>query len=112
MLINSEDLWAGEDAQRSIFEFLEIPDEEMVFDTSIWAHKRPDKGNVLELNRPVPKEIEDWGKNRALYGSAARLAGISTELEFQLTPEEFEQIKDHPEVQRQLKEEAKAKAAK
>lgn len=109
MLLESEELWKGEDAQKKIFDFLEIENEDRVFDSSIWAHKRPDKDNVLILNRPAPKGMEDWGKNKALYGTAAPYAGIRTEMEFELTPEEFEQMKDHPQVKELLKEE-KAKS--
>ncbi len=106
MLIRSEKFWEGEEAQKKIFRFLGIPKKEMVFDTSIWAHKRPEKENVLTLDRPMPKEMQNWGKNRALYGSAARHSGIPTEMEFQLTEEEFNQIKDHPDIKRLIKENA------
>ena len=111
MLIRSEDLWAGEDAQRSIFEFLDIPEEEMVFDTSIWMHKRPEKQKFLSIDRPQPPELEQIGLNKALYGvQAMEITKMPVDIEMELTEEEIKPIRDDPEIMKLLNKEEESNA--
>jgi len=94
--------------QKRIFEFIDIPTRNMVFDDSIHKHKRTDrkKGGMLFVNSPPPKALEDMAMNKALFGvPAMKLAGLPTDFELELTDEEFAQIKEHPDVERLTKEE-------
>ncbi len=108
MFMKSEDLWAGEEAQKEILEFLEIPKEDWVLDASIWEHKRPKQGKVLKLDREPPQELIDMAKRRVHYGHAVDHAGLPTSFDFQLTEEEFQQIKDDPEIMKLLAKEEHA----
>jgi len=112
MLIRSEDLWAGEDAQRTILEFLDIPEEDMVFDTSIWMHKRPkEKQKFVAFDRKPPPELEQVALNKALYGvNAMAIAGMPLDVEVELTENEMAQIMEHPEIVKALDKEEKSNA--
>ena len=107
MLIRSEDLWAGEDAQRRIFEFLDIAEEDMVLDADIWLHKSPkEKLKFLAINRAAPSELKQIGLNKALYGvNAMAIVGMPMDVEVELTDEEMAQIKEHPEIMKALNKE-------
>lgn len=104
MVIRSEDLWGGEDAQRHIFEFLDIPEEDMVFDTSIWAHKRPEQSKNVELDRPPPPEFREINLSKALCGHAVAYAGLPTGVEIEVTDNEMELLKAHPDFEKVNKE--------
>ncbi len=112
MVIRSEDLWAGKDAQKRIFEFLDIPEADMVFDTSIWMHKRPkEKPKFLAINRAAPSELKQIGLNKALYGiNAMAIVGMPMDVEVELTDEEMAQIKDDPEIMKALNKEEELNA--
>lgn len=112
MLIRSEDLWAGEDAQKRIFEFLDIPEEDMVFDADIWMNKRPkEKSKFLALDRKAPAELEQIGLNKALYGvNAMAIVGMPMDVEVELTEEEIQPIKDDPEIMKLLNKEEELNA--
>jgi len=111
MLMRSEDLWAGEEAQRTIFEFLEIPEEDMIFDTSIWKHKRPDKRtSFIAVNRKPPERLGELHRMRKHSGVALEYAEIDTGVEVELTPEEFKQIEAQPEMMKALNKEEEANA--
>jgi len=93
MLMRSEELWKSEDAQRTIFDFLEIEEEDRVYDTSIWKHKRQKDPPYLALDRKPPPELHEIAKQKALYGREAMiLTGRPVDVEVQLTEEEFQQV--------------------
>lgn len=107
MLIRSEDLWAGEDAQKSIFKFLEIPKRKMVFDTSIWMHKSPDKTPpFVALDIQQPAGLAQISLNKRLYGAQAMaIVGMPLDVEVELTDEQMKPIKDNPEIMKSLAKE-------
>ena len=109
MLINSEDLWAGEDAQRAIFKFLDIPKKKMVFDTSIWLHKSPDETPpFIALDIQPPAGLAEISLNKRLYGAQAMaIVGMPLDVEVELTDEEIKPIKDNPEIMKALNKEEK-----
>lgn len=108
IIIKSEDLWEGEDAQKEILKFLAIPKKDWVLDPSIWEHKRREQGKVLQLNRHPPIELIEMAQRRAHYGHAVDHAGLPTSFDFQLTEEEFQQIKEDPEIMKLLAKEEHA----
>ena len=102
MLIRSEDLWKGEHAQKRIFEFLEIPKSDMVFDASIWKHKRREEAPVVKIDKPIPEEFKNTELNYALYGQAVDYAGLNKEVEMVVSDEEMAQIMAHPNIKKML----------
>jgi hypothetical protein len=107
IIVQMKDLFHKEETQREILRFLEIPESEMVIDTEIWEHKRREqKGGILTLYREPPKEFGEMAKNKALYGQAARYAGLPTEFEFELTDEEMAELQKSSEVQKLINEQA------
>ncbi len=107
MLINSEDLWTCEDAQRAIFKFLDIPKKKMVFDTSIWLHKSPEKTPpFIALDIQPPAGLAEISLNKRLYGAQAMaIVGMPLDVEVELTDEEIKPIKDNPEIMKALNKE-------
>ena len=112
MLIRSEDLWAGEDAQKKIFKFLDIPKRKMVFDTSIWLHKSPDETPpFIALDIQPPAGLAEISLNKRLYGAQAMaIVGMPLDVEVELTDEEIKPIKDDPEIMKDLNKEEELNA--
>ena len=112
MLIRSEDLWAGEDAQKRIFEFLDIPKRKMIFDTNIWMHKSPDeRPPYVALDIQPPVELAQISLNKRLYGrQAMEIVGMPLDVEVELTDEQMKPIKDNPEIMKALNKEEIADA--
>lgn len=106
ILIRSEDLWAGEEAQRSIFEFLDISEEDMIFDTSIWMHKRPEKEKFIAFDRPRPAVFDEIVTKHKLYSpEAMAIAGMDMEVEVEVSDKEMKQFTDDPELMKILSKE-------
>ncbi len=111
ILIRAEDLWASEDSQKQILEFLDIPEEDMVFDMSIWKHKSPDEPpKFIAIDGKPPEKLDELHKLRSHSGNALEFAEMDTNIEVQLTPEEFKRIEKHPDVIKLLTEEEKVNA--
>lgn len=106
MLMASEDFWLGEDAQKRIFDFLDIPEESMVFDTDLWKNKRPDeKRKFIEFDNQVSPEFEKVRLNKALYGAQAMaIVGMSMDVDVKVTSEQMKQITDDPKIMDSLEE--------
>jgi len=99
MMVRSEDFFASEDTHKQILEFLDIPEEDMVFDMSIQKNKSPDDPpKLISINREPPKKLGEMHKLRSRSGLALEYAEMDTSIELQLTPEEFKQIEKHPEI--------------
>ena len=93
MLMRSEELWKSEDAQRIIFDFIEIDESDRVYDTSVWKHKRQEDPPYLALDREPPSELRKIAIEKALYGrKAMEITGRPLDVEVQLTEEEFSRI--------------------
>ena len=112
ILIRSEDLWAGEDAQRSIFKFLEIPKRKMIFDTSIWIHKSPkEREKFVALEMQQPAKLAEISLNKRLYGAQAMaIVGMPLDVEVEMTDEQMKQFTDNPEIMKALNKEEIADA--
>jgi len=105
ILVRSEDFWAGEEAQKTILDFLEIEESERVYDTSIWKHKRQEEQPYLAVDRSAPPELRKIALDKALYGRTAMvMAGKPVDVEVELTQEEFDKIYTHPEMAKILEE--------
>lgn len=111
IVIRSEDFWTSEDSQKQILEFLDIPEEDMIFDMSIWKHKSPDeRPNFLSVQGKPPDKLYEIRKLRSHSGNALEFAGMDTDIDVQLTPEEFKQIEKHPDVMKLLNKEEELNA--